>query len=135
MSSQITHRRIKTLYNHLCQQPHSHPLLHNTCNSAIKETSKVVIYNNNRVYSCIPKKMHYPTSEKEIIDIIKIATQEKSRVKVIGAGHSPNDIMLTNGHMISLDHYKQVLFVDHSKCIIKVSKYFMFPTVLGTSGN
>jgi len=64
--------------------------------------------------------MHYPTSEKEIIDIIELAAKQKSKVKVIGAGHSPNDIMLTNGHMISLDKYNKLLFVDRSKCIAKV---------------
>lgn len=120
MSSQIAHRRLVTLFNHLSQHSQSHTLLHNTCNSGPVETSKIVIYNNNRAYLCIPKKMHYPTSEKEIIDIIELAAKQKSKVKVIGAGHSPNDIMLTNGHMISLDKYNKLLFVDRSKCIAKV---------------
>jgi FAD-linked oxidoreductase len=63
-------------------------------------------------HCCLARYFHEPTTEAEIIEIINTARDNYEKVRVVGAGHSWNDIMLTNDHLISLDKYNKVLHVD-----------------------
>jgi L-gulono-1,4-lactone dehydrogenase len=63
-------------------------------------------------YSCSPSRIQSPASEEEIIGIVRGAAERGDRVKVIGSGHSFTDIGCTDGCLIKLDRYNQVLGID-----------------------
>jgi len=69
-------------------------------------------------YSCSPTRIQSPVSEEEIVAIVRGAADRGERVKVIGSGHSFTDIGCTDGCLIKLDHYNQVLNVDREKATI-----------------
>jgi L-gulono-1,4-lactone dehydrogenase len=63
-------------------------------------------------YSCSPTRIQSPVSEEEIVAIVRGAASRGERVKTIGSGHSFTDIGCTDGCLIKLDRYNQVLAVD-----------------------
>lgn len=63
-------------------------------------------------YSCSPTRIESPTSEDEIVGIVRSAAERGERLKVIGSGHSFTDIGCTDGCLIKLGGYNQVLNVD-----------------------
>jgi FAD-linked oxidoreductase len=62
--------------------------------------------------SCSPTRIESPTTEEAIIEIVRSAGARGQRVKVVGSGHSFTDCACTDGCMIRLDRYQQVLGVD-----------------------
>jgi L-gulonolactone oxidase len=47
---------------------------------------------------------------KEIKEIVEIANSKNEKVKIVGIGHSPNDMgCITDGHMISLEKFNKVI--------------------------
>jgi L-gulonolactone oxidase len=71
-------------------------------------------------YTCHPTSIELPKSEEEIIAIIRDAGDKGQKVKVASAGHSFTDIACTDGRMIKLDDYNQVLDVDRVARTVKV---------------
>ena len=71
--------------------------------------------NRGRTYSCSPTRIQSPVSEEEIVAIVRGAAERGERVKVIGSGHSFTDIGCTDGCLVKLDRYNQVLGVDRAK--------------------
>jgi len=69
-------------------------------------------------YSCSPTRIQSPVSEEEIVAIVRGAADRGERVKVIGSGHSFTDIGCTDGCMVKLDRYNQVLDVDRDAATI-----------------
>ena len=69
---------------------------------------------------CRPAHIHAPTSEDELVQIVRDAAASGERVKVVGAGHSFTAIALTDGHLITLDNYQQVLKTDAVSCQVTV---------------
>jgi FAD-linked oxidoreductase len=69
-------------------------------------------------YSCSPTRIQSPASEEEIIGIVRGAAERGERVKVIGSGHSFTDIGCTDGCLVKLDRYNQVLTVDREGALI-----------------
>src|ERR1700682_4018816 len=69
-------------------------------------------------YSCSPTRIESPASEEELVAIIKRAAARGEQVKVIGSGHSFTDIGCTDGCLIKLDRYNQVLAVDRENATI-----------------
>ena len=63
-------------------------------------------------YSCSPTRIESPTTEEEIVNIVRAAAARGEHVKVIGSGHSFTDIGCTDGCLIKLDCYNKVLDVD-----------------------
>ena len=63
-------------------------------------------------YSCSPTRIESPTTEEEIVNLIRAAAERGERVKVVGSGHSFTDIGCTDGCMIKLDNYNKVLEVN-----------------------
>lgn len=76
--------------------------------------------NWSETYSCHPRQFFQPTSISEIISILKRAEIEKSKVKVVGAGHSPSRITLTNDYMINLDKMNRIISIDSKEKLVKV---------------
>jgi L-gulono-1,4-lactone dehydrogenase len=62
--------------------------------------------------SCRPVGVHAPSTEEELVQIVREAAANGERVKVVGAGHSFTAIALTDGHLVSLDNYQQILRTD-----------------------
>jgi hypothetical protein len=64
-----------------------------------------------RDFRCRPQKFAQPTSEEEIVNLIKGAT----RLRTFGAGHSFNAGVVTADTLVSLDRYCGVIDIDHEK--------------------
>ena len=63
-------------------------------------------------YSCSPARIESPTTEEQIVNIVRRAAERGEHVKVIGSGHSFTDIACTDGCLIKLDNYNKVLEID-----------------------
>ncbi len=59
-----------------------------------------------------PAAIEHPSSEEELVAIVRSAATRRARVKVVGSGHSFTSIALTDGTLVELDRYQQVLHVD-----------------------
>ena len=70
--------------------------------------------------SCMPLALERPTSEEELVAVVRQAAAAGERGKVIGAGHSFTEIACTDGRMISLDGYDRLLQVDTRAATVKV---------------
>jgi FAD-linked oxidoreductase len=62
--------------------------------------------------SCAPTEIRRPTSESELVGIVRDAATRGLRVKCIGAGHSFTPIACTDGVMVDLSGYGRVLSHD-----------------------
>ncbi len=67
-----------------------------------------------------PVAIHHPSTEDELVAIVKQAAAEGRRVKVVGAGHSFTDIATTDGHLVVLDQFAHVLGLDAERHEITV---------------
>src|SRR5436190_14662334 len=59
--------------------------------------------------SCAPTSIRRPTSEDELVAIVKEAAAAGTRVKCVGAGHSFTPIACTDGALLDLSAYGRVL--------------------------
>jgi L-gulonolactone oxidase len=62
--------------------------------------------------TCGPATLDRPGSENDIARIVRDVAAAGERVKVFGAGHSFTGIALTDGHLLTLDDYAQILHAD-----------------------
>ncbi|MGK2948651.1 MAG: D-arabinono-1,4-lactone oxidase [Acidimicrobiales bacterium] len=62
--------------------------------------------------SCAPSAIRRPTSEAELVAIVREAAAAGTRVKCVGAGHSFTPIACTDGIMVDLSGYDRVLAHD-----------------------
>ena len=62
--------------------------------------------------ACAPFAQERPTSESELVDIVKTAAANERRVKVVGAGHSFTGIACTDGHLVDMSGYDTVVDVQ-----------------------
>jgi FAD-linked oxidoreductase len=66
------------------------------------------------------QELHYPESEEEICQILKIAGRESRKVRVVGSGHSFTPLVQTSGYLISLDKYSGIISVDRENCRVTI---------------
>src|SRR3954452_8494972 len=66
-----------------------------------------------RNQQCAPEVVEHPSSDAEIVSLVKTAASAGHRVKVVGAGHSFTDIACTSGYQLQPDRYNRVLAHDH----------------------
>ncbi len=59
-----------------------------------------------------PVAVDHPSTEDELVAVVKQAAADGHRVKVPGTGHSFTGIAVTDGRLVQLDRYRQVLEVD-----------------------
>ena len=59
-----------------------------------------------------PTNIAHPTSETDIISLVRRAAREKEPVRVVGSGHSFTPMCVTNGTLISLDGLQGLIAVD-----------------------
>lgn len=69
---------------------------------------------------CEPVTSAQPRTESGIREVVLEAAKRGRRVKVVGAGHSFTDIACTDGVLVSLDRYRNVLNVDREAATVKV---------------
>jgi FAD-linked oxidoreductase len=62
--------------------------------------------------SCSPIGIERPTTEAELAAIVERAAAAGERVKAIGAGHSFTATACTDGHLVDLSDYGEVLWTD-----------------------
>jgi L-gulono-1,4-lactone dehydrogenase len=67
--------------------------------------------NWGRNQTCAPARIARPTSEDELVELVKDAATKEQRVKAVGAGHSFTSIACTDGVLVDLSGYGRVL--DH----------------------
>ncbi|MGZ6792266.1 MAG: D-arabinono-1,4-lactone oxidase [Mycobacteriales bacterium] len=67
-----------------------------------------------------PAQVVHPTSADEIARAVKEAASRGRRVKAIGSGHSFTGIGLTDGVLLQLDRYDQLLSADPETCQVTV---------------
>jgi FAD-linked oxidoreductase len=63
-------------------------------------------------------RVESPSSEEEIVTIVRGAAERGEHVKVVGSGHSFTDIGCTDGCLIKLDNFNRVLEVDRDAATI-----------------
>lgn len=66
--------------------------------------------------SCLAQNFYQPESEGEIIELVK----RSNKIRVVGSGHSWNDICLNNDTLLNFDRYNKVLKLDKEKLQITV---------------
>ena len=76
--------------------------------------------NWGKTQECRPSGTARPKSEGDVRETVLNAAKSGRTVKVVGAGHSFTDIACTDGVMVSLDDYGEVLNVDKAKGTITV---------------
>jgi len=69
---------------------------------------------------CSPAAIERPSTEDDLARIVREAAAEGQRIKVVGAGHSFTAIALTDGRLLKLDDYGELLTVDREKCTATV---------------
>jgi len=68
--------------------------------------------NWSETQSCSPKQIAFPSTEKDLIDCVRSAIKSKINIKVVGSGHSFVGAALTDGLLIDLSKYNQILNLD-----------------------
>src|SRR5438477_11706936 len=69
---------------------------------------------------CAPFSQQRPSTEAELVHIVKEAAAHERRVKVVGAGHSFTGIACTDGHLLDLRDYSAVLGHDAANRTVTV---------------
>src|SRR5688500_8377020 len=69
---------------------------------------------------CAPVSIRKPTTEAELVRIVKDAARAGTRVKCVGAGHSFTPIACTDGVLVDLSGYGRVLGHDAAARTITV---------------
>ncbi|NVB84149.1 MAG: FAD-binding protein, partial [Kofleriaceae bacterium] len=59
-----------------------------------------------------PSSWHEPTSEDEIVELVRTAARERQRIRVVGAGHSWSAIAAPEQIGISLDRHAGIVDLD-----------------------
>lgn len=79
--------------------------------------------------ACAPFAQERPSSEHELVQIVKQAAANDRRVKVVGAGHSFTGIACTDGHLVELSDYGRVLAHDPANQTVTVQAGIQLATL------
>jgi FAD/FMN-containing dehydrogenase len=69
---------------------------------------------------CRPAAFERPASIEECSAAIACAAEHSQRVRVVGAGHSFNDIACIDGRLLALERMTRVLDIDRSSRLVRV---------------
>ena len=69
---------------------------------------------------CRPSMILSPTSEPELIGFINDALRRNLHVKAVGSGHSFTGIALTDGILLDLSQYNQIIDIDKNNRLVTV---------------
>ena len=76
--------------------------------------------NFGRNQACVPVAWEAPTSEDQLIDVVRRAAAAGRTVKAVGSGHSYSAIACTDGHLVDLSGYTRVLAADAATGVVTV---------------
>src|SRR4051812_18777300 len=71
-------------------------------------------------HGCQPRRYHQPASEAELVEVVRAAAADGAKVRLVGGGHSWNDIACSDDHLVNLDRLCRVLAVDAAQHRITV---------------
>lgn len=77
-------------------------------------------HNWSSTSNCSPERMYYPRSIEDVIEIVKAATENQQKIRVVGAGHSFTNLVMTEDWLVSLDYLSGVKEVDHKNHTVTV---------------
>ena len=85
-------------------------------------TNKSLKWTNwSKSFNSTPARISNPSTEKELVSIVKEANFNKSKIKLIGSGHSCSLIAQTNsGTLLSLKNYNKVISFDKDSLLLTV---------------
>lgn len=72
-------------------------------------------HNWSGVVQCRPSRMIYPQSHRELVHTVQECVRKKSKIRVVGAGHSWNPLCHTDQTMVSLRQYTGIESLDATK--------------------
>ncbi|KAL6939162.1 D-arabinono-1,4-lactone oxidase [Hanseniaspora osmophila] len=76
--------------------------------------SNHVFSNWAKIYSNKPQLYFQPTSIDEVVSIVKECNKQGKTLTVVGSGHSPSDMCVSENWLLNLDHLDKILsFKDH----------------------
>ena len=67
-----------------------------------------------------PKSVHFPSSENELVAIVRFAQAAKRRVKLVGSGHSFTAIAVADDILVDLRNYFEFLEVSADRTCVTV---------------
>lgn len=67
-----------------------------------------------------PKSVHFPSSENELVAIVRFAQAAKRRVKLVGSGHSFTAIAVADDILVDLRNYCEFLEVSADRTCVTV---------------
>jgi FAD-linked oxidoreductase len=76
--------------------------------------------NFGRNQASVPAAWERPTTEDELVDVVRRAGETGATVKAVGAGHSYSAIACTDGHLVDLSGYGGVLAADPATGLVTV---------------
>ena len=87
-----------------------------------------------RNQQCAPEVVEHPSSDAELVALVKTAASAGHRVKVVGAGHSFTDIACTSGYQVQPDRYNRVLSHDRERGRVTVQSGITFVNLKAQTG-
>ncbi|SCV73241.1 BQ2448_7166 [Microbotryum intermedium] len=79
---------------------------------SLRSSSQSVFTNWATTYSCQTTSLFRPTNVDEVRYVVELARREGVELRASGSGHSPSDLVCTEGYIIDVDHLDKVLEVD-----------------------
>lgn len=70
--------------------------------------------------TCEPAAIQYPTTEEEIVALVRSARDSGKHLRVVGSGHSFTPLVSTNQTIMCLDHYTGLVSVDAENRLVTV---------------
>ena len=63
-------------------------------------------------HTCTPKDVFYPENISQVQDVVRLCQSDHRKLRVMGAGHSPNAIAMSNDIVMSLDKMDKLFSVS-----------------------
>lgn len=80
----------------------------------------VVVKNWAEVHHAAPAAYYEPESVAAVSELVRMCVSTGRTLRVIGAGHSPNDCAMCDDVMVNLRRLNRVLVVNAERCQVKV---------------
>ncbi|EEB05263.1 D-arabinono-1,4-lactone oxidase [Schizosaccharomyces japonicus yFS275] len=84
------------------------------------KTNGVLFQNWSKTFSSHCAGVYRPRTEEEVRKILVEANAKRKHIRVVGAGHSPSDLVCTSGYLLSLDNLNSVISLDQEKQTVTV---------------
>ena len=88
-------------------------------------------------YENIPEKLLYPSSVEAVVSVVKEASKQKKKIRVVGAGHSFTGLVATDDWLVSLDLLSGIEQLDETDKTVTVlggTRLFQLAEALGQEG-